>query len=107
MKATKIILLIAMGIFAVSCESNTYTEVSGFVANPTYEANIKPIMAAQCTSCHGVNGTRPDSPLETYQQVVDQAGSIACRIDGSTCDLMPSSGRIPQFQIDMFVLDIV
>lgn len=102
MKTVKILFLVAIGTLVVSCESNTYSEVSGFVANPTYEGKIKKIMAAQCTSCHGINGTRPDSPLETYQEVVDQADNIACRLDGSSCGLMPQSGKLPQVQIDMF-----
>ena len=104
MKTIKLIILAAIGTFVTSCDSNTYSEISGFTATPTYEANIKPIMVAQCTSCHSANGTEPGSPLENYQEVVDYAESISCRIDGQDCDLMPSSGRIPQVQIDMFNL---
>ena len=102
MKTVKILFLVAIGTLVVSCESNTYSEISGFEANPTYQSKIKSIMDAQCVSCHSVNGTRPDSPLETYQQVVDNADNIACRLDGASCGLMPQTGRLPQVQIDMF-----
>ena len=102
MKTVKILFLVVIGTFVVSCESNTYSEVSGYVPNPTYQNKIKKIMAAQCTSCHSLNGTRPGSPLETYQEVVDNAEDISCRLDGSSCGLMPQSGKLPQVQIDMF-----
>jgi uncharacterized membrane protein len=102
MKTVKFILLIALGSFVVSCESDTYADVFGYVENPTYKANIKPLMTAQCISCHSANGTESSSPLETYQEVVDYAESISCRLDGNSCALMPQSGKLPQVQIDMF-----
>ncbi len=102
MKAVKVILLLVLGSFVTSCESDTYADIFGYVENPTYKANIKPLMDAQCVSCHGANGTESDSSLETYQQVVDYAESISCRLDGNSCGLMPQSGKLPQVQIDMF-----
>lgn len=107
-KTLKSIFLIIMCFIIVSCESNTYDEISkGTILNPTYEVNIKSMMNSYCTSCHSVSGSKPDVPFETYQQVVDRATIISCRIDGTTCSLMPASGRIPQIQIDIFNLWII
>ena len=104
MKTIRVFFLTAVVAVLGACESNTYEEVSGYTDTPTYEANIKRIMTAHCTSCHSVNGTESGSPLETYDDVVAYAESIACKMDGQECGIMPPSGRIPQGQIDMFNL---
>jgi len=103
MKTLKITLLIAFSSLLFACESNTYQEI-GLVKNPTYEKNIKGIMAANCTSCHSSNGSRSNSPLEDYQTVKDSTdlGSILCRIKADGCNQMPSSKKLPQVTIDLF-----
>ncbi|MGL2966777.1 hypothetical protein [Flavobacterium sp. XGLA_31] len=103
MKTAKFILAIVLGIFLTSCESNTYSEVLGAVPNPTYEANIKPLMSAKCTSCHGVGGTEEGSKLDTYDDVTAYSESIICRMNGNSCGLlMPTEGKLPSAQIKMF-----
>jgi|GWRWMinimDraft_6_1066014.scaffolds.fasta_scaffold186132_1 hypothetical protein len=102
MKTLKTTLFVALSSLVLSCESNTYDEI-GLVTNPTYEKNVKDIMSTNCTNCHSSNGTRSYSPLEDYQTVKDSCitGTILCRIEGNTCNLMPSSNKLPQVTIDL------
>jgi hypothetical protein len=102
MKALKIIWLAIVGSFIVSCESHTYEDISGEVANPTYTTSIKPIIDTNCLSCHSaIAGEFPT--METYAQVREAAenGNMICRIDDQSCGLvMPQSGRMPQTKIN-------
>ena len=102
MKALKIILLAIVGSFIVSCESHTYEDISGEVANPTYTKSIKPIIDTNCLSCHSAfAGEFPT--METYAQVREatENGNMICRIDDQSCGLvMPQSGRMPQTKIN-------
>jgi hypothetical protein len=101
MKNLNIILLAISGLFLVSCESTTIQDVSGVVTNPTYNANIKPVMTSKCTSCHSNGNQYPN--LETYAEVKDatQNGNLLCRLDATCGNIMPQSGRLPQATIDM------
>jgi hypothetical protein len=107
----KIIILfiaIASGIVYVSCESNTYSEVS-YVANPTYKDNIEPLFKSQCIACHKNDQQSPN--LTTYDEVKESVdvppgdGGVLCYIDNPTqcfaTTIMPPTGRLPQTTIDM------
>jgi hypothetical protein len=49
MKTFKIIIVFMIACFIeFSCDSNTYEEISGEVANPTYTNNVKPIIENNC-----------------------------------------------------------
>lgn len=103
MKTLKIItVLIIACVIGYSCETQTYEEISGEVANPTYTANIKPIIENNCLSCHSVAGAEFPT-METYAQVRNAAenGNMICRIDNQSCgSVMPQSGRMPQTRIN-------
>ena len=104
MKTLKTTLLIAItiGSFLVSCESNTYEEIAGVVDNPTYDANVKGIIADKCLSCH--NAVYNQTPfLESYEMVKDacENGSLLCRIDDTCGAIMPTSGKMPKARIDI------
>jgi uncharacterized membrane protein len=110
-------IIVTLGIISVSCESNTYSEVSK-VTNPTYSKNIQPIINSKCVSCHSVNSTiRPESPFDTYQEVKTSCelpigdGGMLCLIDDQNAcgydNIMPppsNGGRMPQTTIDMIKL---
>jgi hypothetical protein len=106
MKKINIVLMILASVFIVSCESNTYNEISVTTANPTYTSNIKPVIQSNCISCHAGNSQFPN--LETYSEVklATQNGILICRIDQSQAcgSIMPPSGPMPQTTIDMFLL---
>jgi predicted CXXCH cytochrome family protein len=98
-------LLVMLGSLLVSCESNTYEEIAGVVPNPTYNANVKPIMEDKCNQCHNPDyGQEPY--LQTYAMVKDacENGNVLCRIAGSSCGtVMPSSGKMPKARIDIIL----
>jgi len=100
----KIVLLMVASIaFLTSCESRTYEDISLAVSNPTYVANVKPVIDANCTGCHN-GGTFPS--LTNYTEVKDatQNGRLLCRIDGSCGSIMPPSGQMPSGTISMINL---
>lgn len=92
----------AATLFA-SCDSHTYEEAAGVVANPVYTTNIRPIVQNNCISCHSAeNGQTPY--FDTYDQFKNetQNGELLCRISGESCgSVMPESGRMPQVNIDL------
>jgi uncharacterized membrane protein len=57
MKKVYLVSVIISGLFLASCESTTYDNVEGFVANPTYEKNIKPLIDSKCNNCHAAQVT--------------------------------------------------
>src|SRR5436190_19432490 len=63
------LLMVVTATFMVSCESRTYADISVPVANPTYEANVKPVINANCSTsgCHNQGATFP--PLTNYLEV--------------------------------------
>ncbi|AWH86543.1 hypothetical protein HYN59_16150 [Flavobacterium album] len=103
MKTVKIILAIAGGVAAIAaCTSNTYEEVSAPVsANPTYQADVKNIINANCVSCHSESfGQTPY--LETYDQVKNAvlSNGLLDEIAAPSGEGMPEAQRLPQSQID-------
>ena len=97
--------MIVTGVIIVSCDSSTYGDIS-VVTNPTYNANIGPIVKASCSGCH--SGGQQLHDFTNYAQVKEglQNGNILCRIDQSqSCgSVMPQSGAMPQTTIKMFLL---
>lgn len=111
MKAIK--KYIAVPLFATAlfgCESNTYedlqedSEVTGPV---TYEQHIKPIINANCLSCHGAGGVSSFRPLGTYTELKDavQNTDLLDRIQRQNGEpgQMPQTGRMPQDRIDLIL----
>jgi len=106
MKKIKIVLMLMATVFIVSCESNTYNEISVISTNPTYTANVAPVVKSNCLSCHSGGAQFPN--LETYAEVKDatQNGDLICRIDQTqACGrVMPQSGAMSKQTIDMIKL---
>jgi hypothetical protein len=103
MKTLKIIFVLMITIYVgFSCETATYDEISGEVANPTYAVNVKPIINNNCFPCHSAAGGQYPV-METFVQAREAAeiGSMICRIDDQSCGaVMPQSGRMPQTNIN-------
>ena len=104
-KVIVFLMMLTIGSVFISCESATYSDIS-VVANPTYAANIGPIVKSTCAGCHSSGNQYPD--LENYVQVKEatENGDLLCRIDQSqACGrVMPQSGSMPQSTINMFKL---
>lgn len=105
-----IVFMTIVSLIAVSCESNTYSEISE-VTNPTYSANIGPLFNSKCVSCHSAGGTDQSPYLTNYEEVKESIinGNTLCLIeDPSVCfygdNIMPPTGKMPQSTIDMIKL---
>lgn len=96
-------LMLAIVLFMVSCESKTYADIQPAFTNPTYSVNIKPVISANCLSCH--NGDQFPN-LSTYEQLktVAQNGNFLCKINGTCGEVMPPTGKMPQSTVDMLNL---
>ncbi len=46
---------------------NTYTSQASCATEPTYEADIKPIMSTQCVKCHNANKRTDGVSLDTFE----------------------------------------
>lgn len=57
MRKVYLLAVIITGLFLASCESRTYDEIEGFVPNPTYAKNIKPLIDNKCNTCHAAQVT--------------------------------------------------
>lgn len=105
MKKIKIFLTLLSSAWFISCESNTYSEISNLTANPTYEANVAPIIKNNCVNCHF--GTSQYPNLETYEGVKNAClvSNLICRIESESCGAkMPLGGSLPQTDIDVIKL---
>ena len=109
-KVIVFLMILTISSILTSCESTTYCDIS-YVAKPTFNANIGPIVRSTCAGCHNQNNS-PRIPLETYEQVkaaiIDN--DLICLIDKpEECfcgkdKIMPQSGRMPDCTVDMFKL---
>ena len=103
MKKRIIILSLLVVLFIVSCESATIQDLSPVVTDPTYTANVEPVISASCTGCHSGGSQYPN--LNDYASVKDASanGNLICKIEGG-CGTMPPSGKMPQATVDMINL---
>ncbi len=112
MKNLKIYLATILGIVFISCDSNTYEEISKVsennvtITNPTYEKNVKSIISSNCIGCHSPGVVNQSPYLRNYNEIKDAVanGDVLCRIQGLCGDVMPQSGKMPQANIDLIIL---
>jgi cytochrome c553 len=70
--------------------------------NPTYTANIQPIINQSCIGCHGSSGPSGGVDLTSYDRVKTQAlrGSLSGTIkQSSPYSLMPPGGKLSDCKI--------
>jgi hypothetical protein len=90
---------------AVSCESNTYEEISDntpITDLVRYESSVKPVIENSCISCHSSSSFKP---LSNYTEVRDNIDMIIDRIQRPNGDplRMPQGGSLSSGQINIFV----
>ncbi|MNQ18855.1 hypothetical protein D3C85_319080 [compost metagenome] len=104
------VLVVALAVISCSggddsstTETPPPTGGGGTVTNPTYTANIKAIIDANCVSCHAPGGENSTVPLQTYAQVSAKAADIKIRIEKPAGDplVMPKGGKLSQTKIDL------
>lgn len=115
MKKT-IVLTILLAAFA-SCSDSDTTQDIETPTNPTnptdpttavtYSKNVKPIIDANCVSCHSSGGSASFRPLTTFAQVkaaIENAGLLGrIQLQSGQQGLMPQGGRMAQANIDLIV----
>lgn len=105
------ILVITLGLFLSNCdkkvgklEGNTPPPAVGFCDTITFAKHIKPIINANCAipSCH-VSGGAGNGDLTTYSGLLVKVnnGSFKNRVFDSPNNPMPTSGKLPQKQLDL------
>ncbi len=102
MKKIKIITGLLFSIGLISCESSTYDEIGGYVDNPTYTKNIKPIFDSKCATCHYAGNNSGLSTLSNYSNTRQgvEFGAVLYYID--TLGTMPkNSSRLSNATLDM------
>jgi len=99
-------LLMAVTVFAQSCyydnKAENYGSSACDSANPTYTANIQPIINQNCIGCHGSSGPSGGVSLHTYDLVKAQAlkGSLSGTMKKtSPYSLMPPGGKLSDCKI--------
>ncbi|MFM2299563.1 MAG: hypothetical protein RIR98_1171, partial [Bacteroidota bacterium] len=99
-------LLIAVTVIAQSCyydnKAENYGSSACDSANPTYTANIQPIINQNCIGCHGSSGPSGGVSLHTYDLVKAQAlkGSLSGTLKNtSPYSLMPPGGKLSDCKI--------
>lgn len=88
-------LSVSVAIILYSCDTRTYEDISPVIdTTPTYTKDIKPIMTANCTSCHTAGIDDPD--LTNYANVKTEIDAIIADIENGS---MPPSGALPSTTI--------
>ena len=95
-------LLIIVGLTQTACyydnEKDLYGDGLCDTTAVRYSIDVKPIVDANCVSCHAPGGQQEGSPLLTYDDVVKYTGvmgssALVDRTNG-TSSLMPPSGKM-------------
>jgi len=99
----KIIYIVSLAILSIACESRTYEEISDktpIAQLVTYNKDVKPIIDANCISCHLPSGSASFQPLTGYNQVKNNIDKIIDRISRPTGDpqKMPQGGSLSSSQ---------
>ncbi|MFK7048774.1 hypothetical protein FLACOL_01117 [Flavobacterium columnare] len=76
---------------AISTPTTTTTTTTG--AKVTYEANAKAVFTNNCIRCHAA--------FDSYNVVKTNIDKILDRIQRDGAGVMPSSGKMPQVNIDI------
>lgn len=94
-------LVVFVALFAqTSCYYDNEVEQYGVTTcdtvNLSYNTHIKPIIDANCLSCHVAGGQQSSSPFDTYNNLKQFTlnREIVQRINGDGVALMPPSGAI-------------
>ncbi|VFB04860.1 MULTISPECIES: hypothetical protein [Chryseobacterium] len=100
----KIICIISLAVLIIACESTTYDEISDktpVAELVTYNKDVKPIIEANCISCHSAGGSASFQPWNNYSQVKNNIDKIIDRISRPNGDplKMPQGGSLSPSQI--------
>jgi uncharacterized membrane protein len=100
----KMMCIILLALISIACESRTYEEISDktpIVELVTYNKDVKPVIDANCISCHSAGGAASFQPWTSYNQVKNNIDKIIDRINRPIGDpqKMPQGGSLSPSQI--------
>lgn len=110
MKALKVVIVIVIFLFLISCEKKVGKAQASTTTAPTnlcdsikYTKHIKPIIVANCSfnsGCHVTGFNKGD--FTTYSGLKNKIddGSFKLRVFDSPNNPMPASGMLAQFKLD-------
>lgn len=76
-------------------EKDLYGDGSCDTTAVSYSADIRPIIDANCVSCHAPGGEQETSPLLTYADVTKYTGNLdIVERTAGTSTLMPPTGKM-------------
>lgn len=98
----KCIYIISAVVLLIACESRTYEEISDktpITEEVTYNKDVKPIIDANCVSCHSPGA----QALTNYMEVKNNIDNIIDRISRPNGDplKMPQGGSLSPTQINI------
>lgn len=98
----KCIYIISAVVLLIACESRTYEEISDntpITEEVTYNKDVKPIIDANCVSCHSPGA----QALTNYAEVKNNIDNIIDRISRPNGDplKMPQGGSLSPTQINI------
>jgi mono/diheme cytochrome c family protein len=84
-----------------ACNGSTATDASCAVSTPatcpttqpSYAADVAPVLETYCVSCHQAGGSEAGKPLDTYRSAVSLGSSVENVVAG--CTMPPSSDAQP------------
>ena len=102
----KLFIFLLPTIFLIFFESRTYEEISDQTplnATITYVNDVKPIIDANCVTCHAPGGSASYQILTNYNEVKMQIDEIINRIEKPIGDplKMPQGSALPKQQIEI------
>lgn len=102
----KIIFGVLAFSIVINCETRTYDEITPkiiIVQTVKYSTDVKPIIEANCISCHSPGGAASFQPWTSYDQVKNHIDIILDRIQKPLGDplKMPQGGSLPQSSIEV------
>ena len=105
-KSYKILLGLILIANFIGCDTRSYEEISGTSVIPVtvkYSTDVKPVVSANCISCHSANGAASYFPLTDYNLVKDAIENILVRVQkpAGDPDKMPQGGSLSQQNIDI------
>lgn len=104
----KIIILFLTGLFIVACNSENAEELADpsncDIRDVGYQDDIQAILSTNCgtAGCHGGPNGIGGLDLNTFNDAKQIAanGQLLGRVTGSSGNIMPPSGQLPQCEID-------
>ncbi|MCB0524416.1 MAG: hypothetical protein R3A50_14275 [Saprospiraceae bacterium] len=100
------VILVAISFTQTSCyydnEQDLYGTGNCDTSLVSYNTDIKPIIDANCISCHAPGGEEENSPLLTYDDLKKYTGNndMVDRVNG-TSSLMPPSGKMNSCNVSL------